>query len=89
MSFTVPGLQEMSDIQQEADEVTEILNTYCRQEALGRDGESVVRMQRCLFFICHPWSDGDAKIVFFFVIRGVTPRCKDCFFYLSSVEWHP
>jgi hypothetical protein len=28
----------MSDIQLETDEVTEILNTYCRQEALGRDG---------------------------------------------------
>ncbi len=31
-------MQEMSDIQLEADDVTEILNTYCRLEALGRDG---------------------------------------------------
>ena len=31
----------MSDIQQEADEVTEILNTYCRYEALGRDGQYI------------------------------------------------
>jgi len=30
----------MSDIQLEADEVTEILNTFCRHEALGRDGTS-------------------------------------------------
>ena len=50
MSLTVPCLQEMSDIQQEADEVTEILNTYCRQEALGREGEFVVRMQRWFFY---------------------------------------
>ncbi len=34
-------MQEMSDIQQEADDVTEILNTYCRLEALGRDGMSL------------------------------------------------
>jgi hypothetical protein len=35
----------MSDIQQEADEITEILNTYCRQEALGRDGELINLIQ--------------------------------------------
>jgi len=34
-------MQEMSDIQLEADDVTEILNTYCRLEALGRDGMSL------------------------------------------------
>ncbi len=34
-------MQEMSDIQLEADDVTEILNTYCRLEAVGRDGMSL------------------------------------------------
>jgi hypothetical protein len=34
-------MQEMSDIQLDADDVTEILNTYCRLEALGRDGMSL------------------------------------------------
>jgi hypothetical protein len=34
-------MQEMSDIQLEADDVTEILNAYCRLEALGRDGMSL------------------------------------------------